>query len=170
MIADVKEDYDRMSNFWVFVRYVIIVTVLTKCPIYESLLTGLRSWVTIFISVSTSSADPRPLISNDSSCFLDLNTNKIHLEHEQTRSAKSRSPKEIFKGSTLDPERGWEARPLPTPRRPDRADQPANNSASESRLRGEQCRWWWARVKEEIKIYKEVVVGKNQFMLTWMML
>ena len=45
-------------------------------------------------------------------------------------------------------------------------DRPANYFASALGLRGEKHRGRWERVKEEMKIYKEVVVGRNQFMLT----
>ena len=63
------------------------------------------------ILASPSATDPCSLISKNTQCFLHLkitsitNTNKTHRKHEQTRSVKSRSPKEFV----------WRLRPLRSP-------------------------------------------------------
>jgi len=83
---------------------------------------------------------------------------------------KGRSQKKI---SGCSPSRSWEGgsqtsfQPL---RWPDCTGRPPNYSASESILREEQRRGQCEREKEEMEIYKQVVVERNQFILTWMRL
>ena len=107
-----------------------------------------------------------------------LSKSKNHIDHTNKNSSRARTngiceklilEKLIWGLRPLRPLGRGLLAPLPSPQRPDIIGQPANYSVSRSWLRGEQ-RQRWRKVKEKIKIYNEVVVGRNQFMLTLMTL
>ena len=60
---------------------------------------------------------------------------KTHREHEQNETCKKVNPKKILSA------------PFQPQRKPDRVGQPANYSASRSRLKGKQRHVQWGRVK-----------------------
>jgi len=93
------------------------------------------------------------------------NTNKTHREHKQTRSAKVDSKKIVPGAPPPETLGGGLIAPFQLPLRLYPEDQSANYPATGVRVEGRATSGTIGKVKIGNEKIKEVVIGRNQFML-----